>query len=94
MVERREHPRVESAFERMQEVRDRAGFQYMMEAFFTRWSPADRYEASMFNADLMSLVRQIHIDATTPLTTQLTEVFSRLPLASLIAGKPVERTEK
>lgn len=58
-------------------------FEQMAEQFFKKWSPQDRYDASEFNAEFYSLVRQIYADAQEPVFKQLHSFISAMPVFPL-----------
>ena len=67
---------------------DRKQFEYQMEDFIKRWAPDDRYERSQFDAQLISLVRQIYADAQQPVLDQLGKVAMFSPLPPIILKAP------
>ena len=58
---------------REDEHRKRA-FEYCIESFLNQWKPDDRYEASQFEAQLHSLIRQVYTDAQAPIMEQFTKL--------------------
>lgn len=74
---------------RDQELRSRM-FETMMEAFFKRWAPADKYDATRFHSELSMIVRQVYTDAQAPLLTQITQLISVMPMYPLNSIKPPE----
>ena len=69
------------------EARNQRIFEAMMEAFFKRWAPDDKYEMAQFHAELASLIRRVYIDAQEPLTKQLTAVLSTMPMTPMVVPK-------
>lgn len=54
-------------------------FEYGIESFLNQWKPQDRREASQFEAQLHSLVRQIYIDAQAPILDRFTQLAMLIP---------------
>ena len=63
-------------------------FEYQIEGFLNQWKPQDRYEASQFEAQLISLVRQIYADAQEPVLDHLTKIAMAMPLPFGMTSKP------
>lgn len=61
------------------ELDRRRTFERMMESFLNQWKPDDRREASLFEAQLHSLVRQIYTDAQEPVLDRFTKLAMSLP---------------
>ena len=55
-------------------------FEYQMESFLNQWKPTDRFEASQFEAQLFSLVRQIYADAQAPILKQFDHLIMSMPI--------------
>ena len=64
-----------SAIESQQKERELRQFEIMVEGFLQRWKPDDRYEASRFEAEMFSIVRQIYVDAQAPVLDHLTHAY-------------------
>lgn len=71
---------LESAMQRDRESLNRRMFEQMAEQFFRKWAPADKSDASEFNAEFYSLVRQIYMDAQEPVFKQLNALISSMPV--------------
>lgn len=50
----------EAMFETDRKARDRRAFEYQIESFLNQWKPEDRRTASEFEAQLISLMRQVY----------------------------------
>ena len=61
-------------------------FEYGIESFLNQWKPQDRYEASQFEAQLHSLVRQIYIDAQAPILDRFTKLAMSMPMPISMIG--------
>lgn len=69
---------LELGADRSDERRKRA-FEYQIESFLNQWKPDDRQEASQFEAQLISLVRQVYADAQAPILDQMSKLIQELP---------------
>jgi hypothetical protein len=63
-----------------QKERDARILELRMEKFCKDWAPDDRYEASRFHSELLSIVRQIYAEAQAPLLKYLNAVVAAMPL--------------
>lgn len=68
--------------------RRKRAFEYQMESFLNQWKPGDRREASEFEAQLISLVRQIYTDAQAPILEQFTRLAMAASSPLIIPGNP------
>lgn len=68
----------ESIMARNDEARQRAMFEDMIEHFTKSYRPSDPYEASEFDTQLHSLVRQIYRDAQQPLLDHITKMMGTI----------------
>jgi hypothetical protein len=66
------------------EPRDAMIFERMMEDFFKRWSPDDKYEGAQFHAQLSSLIRRVYMDAQAPLMKQIEVMIRAMPMTPFI----------
>jgi hypothetical protein len=67
-------------YKRDRDAIDQRIFEQMMEAFWKRWAPDDKYEAATFHAELSSLIRRVYIDAQEPLSKQIMAIMSAMPI--------------
>ena len=54
-------------------------FEYGIESFLNQWKPHDRREASQFEAELHSLIRQVYTDAQAPILERFTQLAMSIP---------------
>jgi len=54
-------------FEKREEEQRQQHFERLTYRFFERWTPENREDAVAFNADLIALIRQLHMDAQEPI---------------------------
>jgi hypothetical protein len=59
-------------------------FEYQIESFLNQWKPQDRYEASQFESQLISLIRQVYTDAQEPIMAHFTKVVMALPVMPIL----------
>lgn len=69
------------------EAKDQMIFEAMMEDFFKRWAPDDKYEMARFHVELSSLIRRVYIDAQEPLTKQIMVMMQSMPMPPLFVPK-------
>jgi len=67
--------------------RRKMAFEYGIESFLNQWKPQDRYEASQFEAQLHSLVRQIYADAQEPILDRFTKLAMSIPVPFAMIDK-------
>ena len=72
------------AIKTREDARRKMAFEYQIESFLNQWKPQDRYEASQFEAQLNSLVRQIYVDAQQPILDRFTKLAMSVPMPSFI----------
>lgn len=73
------------AIKNREDANRRMAFEYQIEQFLNQWKPQDRYEASQFEAQLHSLVRQIYTDAQAPILDRFTKLAMSIPMPSFIS---------
>ena len=79
---------IETATVQVKDERDRRVMEAMMEDFWKRWAPDDKYEVSRFGTELHMLVRQIYREAQEPAFKQLEAIIRALPIAPFLADPP------
>ena len=62
-------------------------FEYGIESFLNQWKPQDRREASQFEAELHSLIRQVYTDAQAPILDRFTQLAMSIPTPFAIIDK-------
>lgn len=74
---------IEASTANSKDERDRRIMEAMMEDFWKRWAPDDKYEAARFASELHSLIRQVYREAQEPAFKQLEAIIRAMPIPGL-----------
>ncbi len=70
--------------ERDADAKQKKEFEYMVEGFIKRWRSNDRYDGAQFEAELITIIRQVYTDAQAPLLKHITDIAMRMPFPPML----------